>query len=185
MAMRPRRPRKVADGSGEPAARGKQQHSRSGAGESRGGGGEESDGEGGAPEAGEPAEKKARFVWTPEMHLRFERAVHKLGVPHAKPQAIRQLMGCEGEEYAPTRQNIKSHLQKYRQSRQNSSHAADGPTWGGAFLGLAASGLGASQAGALQGLASPLGQSQPIDVPEVSSQLEVFGGFDGMDSSVG
>jgi len=128
MAMRPRRPRKVADGSGEPAARGKQQHSRSGAGESRGGGGEESDGEGGAPEAGEPAEKKARFVWTPEMHLRFERAVHKLGVPHAKPQAIRQLMGCEGEEYAPTRQNIKSHLQKYRQSRQNSSHAADGPS---------------------------------------------------------
>ena len=128
MAMRPRRPRKVADGSGESAARGKQQHSRSGAGESRGGGGETSDGEGGAPEAGEPAEKKARFVWTPEMHLRFERAVHKLGVPHAKPQAIRQLMGCEGEEYAPTRQNIKSHLQKYRQSRQNSSHAADGPS---------------------------------------------------------
>jgi len=37
----------------------------------------------------------------------------------------------------------------------------------------------------LQGLSSPLGQSQPIDVPEVSSQLEVFGGFDGMDSSVG
>ncbi|EOD41275.1 hypothetical protein EMIHUDRAFT_199561 [Emiliania huxleyi CCMP1516] len=212
MAMRPRRPRKVADGSGEPAARGKQQHSRSGAGESRGGGGEESDGEGGAPEAGEPAEKKARFVWTPEMHLRFERAVHKLGVPHAKPQAIRQLMGCEGEEYAPTRQNIKSHLQKYRQSRQNSSHAADGPTMRPEQLTRLAQhvmlqrqllhhlfallqahtedvmregGLGASQAGALQGLSSPLGQSQPIDVPEVSSQLEVFGGFDGMDSSVG
>ena len=29
-------------------------------------------------------------------------------------QSIRQLMGCEGEESAPTRQNIKSHLQKYR-----------------------------------------------------------------------
>jgi len=65
-----------------------------------------------------------------------------------------------------------------------SDGAADA-AWGGAFPGLAASGLGASQAGALQGLCSPLGQSQPIDVPEVSSQLEVFGGFDGMDSSVG
>mgnify|MGYP006097802301 CR=1 FL=1 len=61
----------------------------------------------------EAGEKKTRFVWTPELHSRFETAVHKLGVAHAKPQAIRQLMGCD-EEGAPTRQNIKSHLQKYR-----------------------------------------------------------------------
>jgi len=40
--------------------------------------------------------------------------VKQLGVAHAKPQAIRQLMNCDGEEDAPTRQNIKSHLQKYR-----------------------------------------------------------------------
>ena len=37
----------------------------------------------------------------------------KLGVDRAKPQAISQLMGVEGDN-APTRQNIKSHLQKYR-----------------------------------------------------------------------
>ena len=38
------------------------------------------------------------------MHLRFERAVFQLGVPHARPLAIRRLMGCEGEEGAPTGQ---------------------------------------------------------------------------------
>ena len=67
-----------------------------------------------ASASGEVAEKKQRFVWTPDLHCRFEAAVHKLGVAHAKPQAIRRLMGCDGEENAPTRQNIKSHLQKYR-----------------------------------------------------------------------
>ena len=59
-------------------------------------------------------EKKVRFVWTRDLHSRFEQAVHQLGVAQAKPQAIRQLMGCETEEDLPTRQNIKSHLQKYR-----------------------------------------------------------------------
>lgn len=84
------------------------------------GSGNESDGECEA-DLGEATEKKTRFVWTTEMHHRFERAVHKLGVSHAKPQAIRQLIGCEGEAEAPTRQNIKSHLQKYRQHRQNAA----------------------------------------------------------------
>ena len=69
---------------------------------------------GSASASGEVSEKKQRFVWTPDLHCRFEAAVHKLGVAHAKPQAIRRLMGCDGEENAPTRQNIKSHLQKYR-----------------------------------------------------------------------
>merc|ERR1719311_902441 len=62
--------------------------------------------------AGRPNQKQ-RFVWTAELHRRFETAVNTLGIDHAKPQAISQLMKCEGEG-APTRQNIKSHLQKYR-----------------------------------------------------------------------
>lgn len=66
------------------------------------------------PEGGEDGPKKPRFVWTRDLHNRFERAVLQLGVSQAKPQAIRQLMGCEAEEDLPTRQNIKSHLQKYR-----------------------------------------------------------------------
>lgn len=62
--------------------------------------------------SGRPAHKQ-RFVWTAELHRRFEAAVNTLGIDHAKPQAISQLMNCQGEG-APTRQNIKSHLQKYR-----------------------------------------------------------------------
>ena len=58
--------------------------------------------------------KKTRFVWTSDLHSRFETAVNRLGVATAKPQAIRKLMGCQTEEEPPTRQNIKSHLQKYR-----------------------------------------------------------------------
>ena len=70
---------------------------------------------GGKPRPGGPDEKagKTRFVWSAELHARFEQAVAKLGVDRAKPQAISQLMGVEGDN-APTRQNIKSHLQKYR-----------------------------------------------------------------------
>mmetsp|Transcript_19428 Transcript_19428/g.49657 ORF Transcript_19428/g.49657 Transcript_19428/m.49657 type:complete len:448 (-) Transcript_19428:465-1808(-) len=56
---------------------------------------------------------KQRFVWTGDLHRRFEAAVNTLGIDQAKPQAISALMNCEGEG-APTRQNIKSHLQKYR-----------------------------------------------------------------------
>ena len=69
----------------------------------------------GKPRPGGPDEKagKTRFVWSAELHARFEQAVAKLGVDRAKPQAISQLMGVEGDN-APTRQNIKSHLQKYR-----------------------------------------------------------------------
>ena len=40
--------------------------------------------------------------------------MHKLGVAHAKPQAIRRLMGCDGEENNARPQNIKSHPKKYR-----------------------------------------------------------------------
>jgi len=64
--------------------------------------------------------KKTRFVWSPEVHACFCEAVHQLGVDKAKPQAIAQLMqndatlaGHDGMGM-PTRQNIKSHLQKYR-----------------------------------------------------------------------
>jgi len=62
---------------------------------------------------GSNSEKKVRFVWEPEVHRRFCEAVHTLGVNSAKPQAIAHLMQMHGPG-APTRQNIKSHLQKYR-----------------------------------------------------------------------
>lgn len=67
----------------------------------------------GADDEGERQGQKQRFVWTSDLHHRFVTAVHKLGIDRAKPQAISQLMDCDGEG-APNRQNIKSHLQKYR-----------------------------------------------------------------------
>lgn len=101
-------------------------------------------------------EKKSRFVWEPEVHKRFCEAVHKLGVLAAKPQAIAQLMQVhplplspslsspkpyfvkQTSSYfsrfqmegpgAPTRQNIKSHLQKYRIYLAKQKHMGDPAT---------------------------------------------------------
>jgi len=97
----------------------------------------------------EGAEKKQRFVWTPDLHHRFEIAVHKLGVANAKPQAIQQLMGCEDDSTIPTRQNIKSHLQKYRLRTGHRSES-----------GRSASSSGGSQAGGSQAGGSQAGGSQ-------------------------
>jgi len=104
---------------------------------------------------------KQRFVWTADLHQRFEAAVKSLGIDHAKPQAISQLMNCEGEG-APTRQNIKSHLQKYRllmqkRARQTSTASATAVPTGGAGAGSAAS--GASSAAAACGIASAASDS--------------------------
>ena len=55
-----------------------------------------------------------RFTWSAELHMQFEAAVAELGVDRATPQAIARLMGCVDGDGGPTRQNIKSHLQKYR-----------------------------------------------------------------------
>ncbi|XP_075514655.1 transcription factor PCL1-like [Primulina tabacum] len=58
----------------------------------------------------EKAVKKSRLVWTPQLHKRFvEVAVH-LGLKNAMPKTIMQLMNVEGL----TRENVASHLQKYR-----------------------------------------------------------------------
>lgn len=54
--------------------------------------------------------KKPRLVWTPELHARFMHAVQHLGVNHAVPKTILKLMNVEGM----TRENVASHLQKYR-----------------------------------------------------------------------
>ena len=56
----------------------------------------------------------SRFVWTADLHRRFEDAVQRLGLKSAKPEAIRQLMGVDSESDVHTRKRINSHLQKYR-----------------------------------------------------------------------
>lgn len=54
--------------------------------------------------------KKARVVWTLELHQQFVNAVNSLGVDKAVPKRILDLMGVHGL----TRENVASHLQKYR-----------------------------------------------------------------------
>ncbi|KAL3649844.1 hypothetical protein CASFOL_006247 [Castilleja foliolosa] len=54
--------------------------------------------------------KKARVVWTPELHQKFEQAVNQIGIDKVGPKKILELMGVPGL----TRENVASHLQKYR-----------------------------------------------------------------------
>ena len=58
--------------------------------------------------------RSSRFVWTADLHRRFEDAVQRLGLKSAEPEAIRQLMGVDSESDVHTRKRINSHLQKYR-----------------------------------------------------------------------
>ncbi|WOL01833.1 transcription factor PCL1-like [Canna indica] len=54
--------------------------------------------------------KRPRLVWTPQLHKRFVDAVAHLGIKNAVPKTIMQFMGVDGL----TRENVASHLQKYR-----------------------------------------------------------------------
>lgn len=53
---------------------------------------------------------RRRLVWTKALHKRFAKAVDTLGLHTAVPKAIMELMQVPGL----TRENIASHLQKYR-----------------------------------------------------------------------
>jgi len=97
-------------------------------------------GAGGAPCAGPPLpvagsveppgeyQQKRRFVWTPDLHSRFESACNQLGLDNAKPKSILKLMDVDGL----TKANIKSHLQKYRcmMQKRSASEASVGGSGG-------------------------------------------------------
>ena len=64
-------------------------------------------------ESSKPAydgENRARLVWSQELHNRFLNALSHLGLKLAVPKSILGLMEVDGM----TRENIASHLQKYR-----------------------------------------------------------------------
>ncbi|KAL6540700.1 Transcription factor mybc1 [Orobanche minor] len=67
---------------------------------------------GGGAGSDDPARtlKRPRLVWTPQLHKRFVDAVAHLGIKNAVPKTIMQLMSVDGL----TRENVASHLQKYR-----------------------------------------------------------------------
>ncbi|KAL3533151.1 hypothetical protein ACH5RR_006672 [Cinchona calisaya] len=72
---------------------------------------EEDEGEENEHENEDPAtQKKPRVVWSIELHRKFVAAVNQLGIEKAVPKRILDLMNVEGL----TRENVASHLQKYR-----------------------------------------------------------------------
>ncbi|XP_010483380.1 PREDICTED: two-component response regulator ARR18 [Camelina sativa] len=72
---------------------------------------DEDDGEGSEQDGDESgARKKPRVVWSQELHQKFVNAVQQLGLDKAVPKKILDLMNIEGL----TRENVASHLQKYR-----------------------------------------------------------------------
>ncbi|XP_041997059.1 two-component response regulator ARR12-like [Salvia splendens] len=54
--------------------------------------------------------KKRRVTWTKELHMKFLQSISQLGIERAVPKRILNLMNVEGI----TRENVASHLQKYR-----------------------------------------------------------------------
>ncbi|KAK1387520.1 Two-component response regulator [Heracleum sosnowskyi] len=54
--------------------------------------------------------KKARVVWSVDLHQQFVTAVNQLGIDKAVPKKILEMMNMPGL----TRENVASHLQKYR-----------------------------------------------------------------------
>ncbi|KAE8711911.1 Two-component response regulator ARR1 [Hibiscus syriacus] len=54
--------------------------------------------------------KKPRVVWSVELHQQFVAAVNQVGIDKAVPKKILELMNVPGL----TRENVASHLQKYR-----------------------------------------------------------------------
>ncbi|KAL6124618.1 hypothetical protein ACLB2K_077130 [Fragaria x ananassa] len=57
------------------------------------------------------APKKAKLIWTQELQARFLESIHFIGLERAVPKTILEVMNVEGL----TRENVASHLQKYRQ----------------------------------------------------------------------
>lgn len=69
--------------------------------------------------------KRPRLVWTPQLHKRFVDVVEHLGIKNAVPKTIMQMMNVEGL----TRENVASHLQKYRlYKKRMEGFSGDGPT---------------------------------------------------------
>lgn len=89
------------DQSGRPSKKRKEYHSE-----------EEDEGEesNGQDNDDPSAPKKPRVVWSVELHRKFVAAVNQLGIDKAVPKRILELMNVE----RLTRENVASHLQKYR-----------------------------------------------------------------------
>lgn len=67
------------------------------------------------------SQKKPRVVWSIELHRKFVAAVNQLGIDKAMPKKILDLMNVD----KLTRENVASHLQKYRLYLKRISNVAN------------------------------------------------------------
>ncbi|KAK9839444.1 hypothetical protein WJX81_002452 [Elliptochloris bilobata] len=126
-------------------------------------------------------QKKPRVVWSAEMHQQFVEAVERLGVDKAVPKRILDAMNVVGL----TRENVASHLQKYRQGLAK-IQGMDGAGRGGrggsrcsaypAMMGCVG-GVGniAMNPGLAAQLSTPVGQREYLN-----SQLQQMNGMNGV-----
>ncbi|KAL4592373.1 hypothetical protein LXL04_005365 [Taraxacum kok-saghyz] len=114
--------------------------------------------------------KKPRVVWSIELHQQFVAAVNQLGIDKAVPKRILELMNVPGL----TRENVASHLQKYRlylRRLSGSPHLCS-------FLGSPDAGYASMTSftgGQLQAavLGRPNNSKSPISVP-IMDQRNIF-----------
>ncbi|KAJ6719079.1 TWO-COMPONENT RESPONSE REGULATOR [Salix purpurea] len=78
------------------------------------------------------ASKKPRVVWSVELHQQFVSAVNQLGIDKAVPKRILELMNVPGL----TRENVASHLQKFRLYLKRLSGVAQQGGISNTFCGL-------------------------------------------------
>ncbi|KAL2233945.1 uncharacterized protein LOC110012173 [Sesamum indicum] len=113
--------------------------------------------------------KKPRVVWTIEMHQKFLEAIEFIGHEKAVPKKIVEVMGIPGL----TRENVASHLQKYRGSLKRTqqtplSSLSDNTTLKGfeGFYNLPSP--SASRLNSLQRNTTPLSQSSYTSIHQKS-----------------
>ncbi|KAL8216810.1 hypothetical protein R6Q57_023647 [Mikania cordata] len=76
--------------------------------------------------------KKPRVVWSVELHQQFVAAVNQLGIDKAVPKKILELMNVPGL----SRENVASHLQKYRLYLRRLSGSQHLSSMDASFMGI-------------------------------------------------
>ena len=125
----------------------------------------------GAPGAGQSGGssggglKKPRVVWSAELHQQFVNAVNQLGIDKAVPKRILDLMNVQGL----TRENVASHLQKYRLYLKRLQGGPNNPS-GPGFLSNKIAG-GATGASKPSGSGKSKNNASKVSVPGGSYQF--------------
>ncbi|KAF5750102.1 two-component response regulator ARR2 isoform X2 [Tripterygium wilfordii] len=112
--------------------------------------------------------KKPRVVWSVELHQQFVGAVNQLGIDKAVPKRILELMNVPGL----TRENVASHLQKFRLYLKRLSGAAQQGGIPNTFCGTAEPNLSVGSLGRfdIQALAAS-GQIPPQTLAALHAEL--------------